>query len=310
MTALQREALSGYAFISPWIIGFLLFMAGPVLFSLLLSFCSWDGIGGLRDIHWVGISNFTQMASDNRFYASLWDTVYYTLFSVPLGIIAAIVVSLLMNQKIKGIALFRTIFYLPSVTAGVAAAILWYFIFQPQQGLLNYGINHLSALIHAVLPFIPAIHGPEWLADPKWSKPAFIIMSLWGIGNNMIIFLAGLQGIPEQMYEAAQIDGANSWQQFLNVTLPMLSPVIFFVMVLSIIGSFQVFTQAYILSPNGSPADSVLFYVLYLYQQAFSFHHFGYGSAMAWVLFVIILAATLVQFKFSGWVYYEGELKK
>jgi len=311
LTTLQSEALTGYLFISPWVLGFLLFMGGPIIFSLVLSFADWNGIGGLDSIKWVGVKNLTEMASDSRFYKAVWNTVYYTGISVPVGMVVSILVALLMNQKFKSIAIFRTIFYLPSVMAGVASSILFYFIFHPSNGLLNFVINGSSHVLTSIFPALPAFQGPEWLGNPAWAKPAYIIMSLWGVGGGMIIYLAGLQGIPEQLYEAAEIDGANKWQQFLNVTLPMLSPVIFFNLILSVIGSFQVFTQAFVLSSgNGSPADAALFYVLYVYQVAFQFHRFGYGSAMAWILFVIIMVATMIQFKYSGWVYYEGELKK
>ena len=254
------------------------------------------------------------MTQDTRFLKAVYNTFVYTIASVPLTMMGAITVALLMNQKIKGIAFFRTIFYLPSVTAGVASAFLWFFIFQPDYGLLNYCIRMVGQLlnfgINLVVPIEFAIKGPQWLADPAWVKTAYVIMSLWGVGAGMIIYLAGLQGIPEQLYEAADIDGASTWQQFVNVTLPMLSPVIFFNLILTVIGSFQIFTPAFILSGgNGAPADSALFYVLYVYQQAFQLFKFGYASALAWVLFVVILMATLVQFKFSGWVYYEGDLR-
>ncbi|MES2201449.1 MAG: sugar ABC transporter permease [candidate division FCPU426 bacterium] len=318
MKASTKEGLTGYLFISPWLLGFTCLLAGPILFSLLLSFADWNGIGGVEAIRWVGLDNFKNMASDERFPKSVYNTFVYTLGSVPLIMTGGILIALLMNQKLKSIALFRTIFYLPSVTAGVASTLLWFYIFQPQYGLFNYLIEHLGILLNFIAE--PArwifhfgqisFQGPEWLANPRWVKTAYVVMSLWGIGSGMIIYLAGLQGIPEQLYEAADIDGASSWQQFLNVTMPMLSPVIFFNLILTIVGSFQIFTQAYILSGgNGSPADAALFFVLYIYQQAFQFHHFGYASAMAWILFLIILGATMLQFKFSGWVYYEGEVK-
>ena len=309
-----REAIAGFLFTLPWILGFVLFMGGPILFSLFLSFGKWDGVSGINGIQWVGLDNFREMATDQRFFKAVYNTFVYTAASVPLTMAGAILVALLMNQKLKGIAFFRTIFYLPSVTAGVASAFLWFFIFQPDYGLLNYSIRlvaHIAnVFVNLVLPVDIAVHGPQWLADPAWVKTAYVLMSLWGVGSGMIIYLAGLQGIPEQLYEAADIDGANAWQQFMNVTLPMLSPVIFFNMILTVIGSFQIFTQAFVLSGGqGAPADSALFYVLYVYQQAFQLFKFGYASALAWVLFLVILVATLIQFKFSGWVYYEGDLK-
>jgi multiple sugar transport system permease protein len=308
------EAISAYLFITPWILGFVLFMGGPILFSLFLSFAHWDGISGLGNIQWAGLDNFREMGMDPRFPKAVYNTFIFTIASVPLSMIGGILVALLMNQKLKGIAFFRTIFYLPSVTAGVASAFLWFFIFQPDYGLLNYSIRLIAQLanffIHMALPFDIPVKGPQWLADPAWVHSAYVIMTLWGVGASMVIYLAGLQGIPEQLYEAADIDGASTWQQFLNVTLPMLSPVIFFNLILTIIGSFQIFTQAFVLSGgNGSPADAALFYVLYVYEEAFKLFKFGYASALAWLLFVVILIVTLVQFKFSGWVYYEGDLK-
>jgi multiple sugar transport system permease protein len=318
MKGSTREAITGYLFISPWLLGFILLLGGPILFSFFLAFNEWNGIGGLGAIKWAGLGNFKQMMSDERFPKCVYNTFIFTVGSVPLTMAGGVLVALLMNQKIKYIAFFRTIFYLPSVTAGVASTLLWFYIFQPQYGLLNYSIKHVIEFLNAVsdplrfflpIPDIP-IWEPGWLVSPQFVKTAYVIMSLWGIGAGMIIYLAGLQGIPEQLYEAADIDGANTFQQFLHVTLPMLSPVIFFNLILAIIGSFQIFTQAYVLSGgNGAPADAALFFVLYIYQTAFQFHHFGYASAMAWILFLIILLATMVQFKMSAWVYYEGEVK-
>ncbi len=314
MKGSTREAIAGYLFVMPWIVGFLLFMGGPILFSMVLAFAEWNGISGTGGIQFVGLDNFRAMGADPRFFKAVYNTFIYTVASVPLTMAGAILVALLMNQKIKGIAFFRTVFYLPSVTAGVASAFLWFFIFQPDYGLLNYSIRLVGQVanffVNLVVPVELGIKGPQWLADPAWVKTAYVIMSLWGVGSGMIIYLAGLQGIPEQLYEAADIDGASSWQQFMNVTLPMLSPVVFFNLILTIIGSFQIFTPAFVLSGgNGAPADSALFYVLYVYQQAFQLFKFGYASALAWLLFVVIMLATLIQFKFSGWVYYEGDLK-
>jgi multiple sugar transport system permease protein len=297
MTATRQEAIWGYVFLSPWIMGMILFVAGPIIASLILAFCDWDLIQAPK---FVGVDNFAQMFTDARFLTSLYNTFYYTLIAVPLGIIGSIMVALLMNQKWKTVRLLRTIYYLPSVTAGVASSIIWMWLLNPDFGLVNYGLNVLG------------IKGPLWMADSAWSKPALIIMSLWGVGGNMIIYLAGLQGIPRQLYEAAEIDGAGMWAKFRYVTMPMLTPVIFFNLIMSIVWSFQVFTQVYVMTGGqGGPADSTLVLVLYIYQQAFKFHHMGYASALAWVLFIIIMLFTLAQFKIAGgWVHYEGELKK
>ncbi|MGD0566206.1 MAG: sugar ABC transporter permease [Candidatus Goldiibacteriota bacterium] len=292
-----QDAIWGYVFLSPWLLGLLLFTGGPIVVSLGLAFCDWDLITPAK---FIGLGNFVKMFSDARFLNSMYNTFYYTIFSVPLGVVGSVMIALLMNQKWKSVRLLRTIYYLPSVTAGVASAIIWMWLLNPDFGLINYGLSLLG------------IKGPQWMADEIWAKPAIIIMSLWGVGGNMIVYLAGLQGIPRQLYEAAEIDGAGMMQKFRYVTLPMLTPVIFFNLIMSIVWSFQIFTQVYVMTGGqGGPADSTLVMVLYIYQQAFKFHNMGYASAIAWVLFIIILVFTLLQFKVAGgWVHYEGELKK
>ncbi|MBN1348626.1 sugar ABC transporter permease [candidate division KSB1 bacterium] len=293
-----KEAASGYAFASPWLIGFMVFTLGPMLFSLYLSFTDWNLLKKLDDIRLIGFDNYVRIFShDPRFWISLENTAFYTFFSVPLGIIGALLLALLLNQQVKGIALFRTIFYLPSVVSGVATAVLWMWVFNPQFGIVNSMLRWFG------------IEGPGWLIDPNWSKPTLIIMSLWRLGGSMLIYLAGLQNIPDHLYEAADLDGANRLQKFWNVTIPSLTPTIFFNLVMSIIGSFQVFTTVYIISDGaGSPQQSTLFYVLYLYKKAFQEYEMGYASALAWILFVIILFFTLLIIKSSAlWVYYEGE---
>jgi len=297
MSMARHEATWAYVFLSPWILGMILFTGGPILASLGLAFCEWDL---LTPPKFVGFDNFIKMFSDAKFGKSLYNTFYYTLFSVPLGIIGSIIVALLMNQEWKTVRVLRTIYYLPSVTAGVASAIIWMWLFNPDFGLINYGLSMFG------------IKGPLWLADENWAKPALVIMSLWGVGGNMIIYLAGLQGVPRQLYEAADIDGAGLWHKFKYVTLPMLTPVIFFNLIMSIVWSFQIFTQVYVMTGGqGGPADSTLVMVLYIYQMAFKYHHMGYASALAWALFIIIMIFTMLQFKVAGgWVHYEGELKK
>ena len=214
------------------------------------------------------------------------------------GVTTAFMVAILMNQRIWGIHVFRTIFYLPSSISGVPVALLWMWIFSPEFGILNTGLRLFG------------IEGPQWLFDPVWVIPAFIVMSLWGIGGGMVIFLAGLQGIPQHLYEAAELDGAGAVAKFWNVTFPMMSPIIFFNLIMSIIGSFQTFTQAFVMT-KGGPANASLFYVLYLYRNAIGYFKMGYGSAMAWLLFLIILALTLLVFKSSPlWVYYEAEVRR
>jgi len=290
----KKKAIYGYAFISPWLIGFLLFVLGPVLASIYLSFTKYELF---TPPQWIGLSNYKELIfQDPLFPKSLYNTIYYTAFAVPLGVIFALLLSILLNNKLFGIRWFRTIYYLPAVTSGVAVSMLWLWLFNPQFGLIN-----------ALLNMIGIREGPGWLVDARWSKPALILMSLWAVGGGTVIYLAGLQGIPQQLYEAAEVDGATWWSKFWYVTIPMISPVIFFNMIMGIIGSFQVFTQAYIIT-GGGPVDSTLFYVLYLFRNAFMLFRMGYASAMAWILFIIILIVTLVQFKVAThWVYYEVE---
>lgn len=294
------ENINGYTFASPWLIGFLVFTLGPMLFSLYLSFTDWSAQSTLETIGWIGWDNFKKLLTGDRyFWISLENTFYYTFLAVPLGICGALFLAILLNQKVKGISIFRTIFYLPSIVSGVATAVLWTWVFNPQFGIVNGFLSHLG------------ISGPGWLSEPAWAKPTLIIMSLWGLGGSMLIYLAGLQNIPEHLYEVAELDGASPFQKFRYVTIPALTPTIFFNLVMNIIGSFQVFTTAYVVSDGrGGPQDSTLFYVLYLYQKAFHEYEMGYAAALAWILFLIILAFTLLVIKSSPlWVYYEGERK-
>lgn len=293
------ETIEGYLFISPWLIGFLFFAAGPILFSMLMSFTRWSLLSPPR---WIGLENYQQILFDDPLvYKSLWNTAYYVLFSVPLGVGLSLALALLLNQKLKGMHIFRTIYFLPSVTNLVAISILWLWIFNPEFGLLNRALAWIG------------IDGPLWLQSEVWSKPALILMSLWGIGGGMIINLAALQSIPQELYEAAELDGARRWRKMIHITLPLISPAIFFNLVMNIIGSFQVFTQAFVMTASsaqgqeGGPNNSTLFFVLYLYKKAFQQFQMGYASALAWILFIIILIFTLVQFSLSKrWVYYES----
>ena len=288
-----REALTCYLFLLPWAIGFLAFVLGPILASLVLSFMRYDVVTAPR---LIGISNFRGMfVTDKRFMMSMGNTAYYVLLYVPLHMLVALGLALLLNQKVRGMPVYRTLFYIPSIVPIVAASILWVWILQPEWGL----INSLLGLV--------GIKGPLWLASLTWSKPSLILMALWGSGSAMIICLAGLQGVPQHLYEAAEIDGADRWDRFRHVTLPMLSPTLFFMLVLGVIWSFQVFTTAYVMT-GGGPAESTLFYMLYLYRRAFVFLDMGYAAAMAWILFIVVLTLTLVQFRLANrWVYYEAE---
>ena len=300
----RAEARAGYLFISPWLIGGAVFLVAPMLVSLLLAFCSWDMI---RPAQWVGTGNFHTMARDEQFWKSLSVTGIYTLFSVPLGTAGALALALLLNTKIRGQGVFRTLYYLPAVASAVAASLIWLRLFNPESGLINYLVNlvHLMPALHALGLTDPSKGYVNWLGSEKTALGSLVVMSLWGIGGGMVIFLAGLQGIPQSYYEAAAIDGASVWQKFRNVTLPLLTPTIFFTLIIGVIGSFQVFTQGFVMT-QGGPNNATLFYVLYLYQNAFQFLKVGYASAMAWVLFLVILAFTVLQMRMSRWVHYEG----
>ena len=290
----KKEARDCYLFLLIWIIGFALFWIGPTIVSFVLSFSKWDILSPLK---WIGLENYKFMLfKDPRFWKAVWNTVYYTAFFVPLNIVGGVFIALLMNQKIMGIKGFRTVYFMPSlIVTSVAAAFLWMWVFSPRFGILNFFLSILG------------IHGPAWLVNEKWIKPAFVIMGLWGVGGSMIIYLGALQSIPTQLYESAEVEGANLIQKFFHITLPMLTPVIFFNLIIGIIGSFQIFTQSYIMTEEGGggPNNSALFYVLYLYHNAFRYWKMGYASALAWMLFIIILFFTLIQFKIaSKWVYY------
>jgi len=287
-----RRTITGWLFISPWFIGFLIFTLGPFLASLWLSFTKWELIGPAE---WVGSRNFEILfLEDRRFLKTLFNSAYYTLFHVPLTMLLAFLIALLLNEQVKGRALLRTAFYLPSISAGVGTMLLWVWLLNGD-GLINY----LLGLV--------GIQGPNWLGSTTWAMPALILMSLWGLGGTMIIYLAGLQGIPQYLYEAVAIDGGGLWAKLRHVTLPQMTPSIFFTLIIGIIGSLQVFSTAFVMT-EGGPADATLFYLLYLYYQAFRYFRMGYASAMAWMLFLLILILTLIQLGLAKrWVYYEGQ---
>ncbi|MFN8523883.1 MAG: sugar ABC transporter permease [Chloroflexota bacterium] len=288
----RRDAIDGYLFILPWLLGFVLFTAGPMIASLVLAFVDWDL---LSSPSWAGMKNIERLFNDRLVGVSLYNTAYYTFFSVPIRLALALAAAMLLNNAVRGLAFWRTCFYLPAVVPAVANIILWLWMFNPNMGLFNMALTAVG---------LPRLN---WLWDVNLSKPSLILMSFWATGNVIIIFLAGLQSIPRGLYEAAEIDGASGWKQFLHVTVPMLSPVILFNVVIGVIQSFQVFTNAF-LTTGGGPLNSTLFTVLYLYQVAFEQFKVGYGSAIAWTLFLVILVFTLIQWKLSNfWVYYEGK---
>jgi len=286
----KREEREFYFFTSPWFLGFLFLAIGPMIASIILSFAKWNIITPPK---WVGLANYRELVTDPLFWKSLTVTSIFVFSSVGLKLFASLLIAMLLNQKVKAIGLFRTIFYLPTVLPIVASSMLWMWIFFPQ-GLLNFFVTRVG--------FPPQ----NWLTNENLALPSLILMSFWGFGRSMIIFLAGLQGIPQYLYEAAHIDGAGPWSRFWHVTVPMLSPVIFFNLVMGIIGSFQIFTPGYLIT-DGGPHNATLFYVLYLFRNAFEYFNMGYASALAWVLFFIIMAFTLLIVRSSAlWVYYEA----
>ncbi len=290
-----RDNVEGYLFISPWLIGFLAFTLGPMVAAFGLSFTVWDLVGSNAP-DFVGVRNYTEALSNATVQKSLWVTGYYVLGTVPMKVGLGLLLALMLAPGLPGSNLFRAIFYVPSITTGVVLALLWSWMFEPQFGLINTMVRSVG------LP------GPPWLRNPSWAMPALILMGSVYVGRYMVVFLAGIKGIPRELYEVAQLDGANAWEQFWHVTLPMLSPSIFFNVVMAVIFSFQVFTEAYVMT-NGGPVNATLVYVFLIWQQAFSFLHMGYASALAYILFAIILIFTVFQFRFSGWVYYEGASK-
>lgn len=288
----RSEAIHAYIFMSPAILGLLLFTLGPMAASFLLSFTEYNII---TDPEWIGIDNYVELFNDRLFWQSLRVSAIYSIVSVPLGLSVALALAILLNHKMRGMLIFRSVYYLPTVISGVGVAMLWRWLFNGDFGLINVLLRRVG------------IQGPNWLFDANWALAALIIASLWGIGGTMLIFLAGLQGIPQELYEAAEIDGAGRWRQFRSITLPMISHVTFFNLVLGVIGALQVFTDAYVMT-GGGPNNATLFLSVYLYRHAFQFLHFGYAAAVAWILFLIVLALTLLVFKSSPlWVYYESE---
>lgn len=289
----RREEIMSYVLISPWIIGFLLFTLGPMIASLVLSLYETD----LLTARFVGWRNYATLFSTDTtrslFWVALYNTAYYVIFSIPLTMAAGFFVAVLLNQNTAGQSTYRVVYYLPSVIPGIAVSLLWLWLFNPEFGLLNW-----------LLSFV-GVRGIRWLHDTTTSKLALVIMSVWSAGGNMLVFLAGLQSIPTELYEAAKIDGAVAWRRFAHITLPMISSTLFFVLVTSMIWSFQVFTNVFVMT-NGGPAHSTLMYVLYLYNLAFRQFRMGLASALAWVFFIIIMLFTALIFRSSSaWVYYE-----
>lgn len=291
----RREAIEGILYLSPWIIGFVVFVAGPLLASLYLGFTKYNV---LRPAQWIGVQNYvTAFTQDPLFLPSIWRTFYYALLSVPLAMAGSLVVALLLNQKLWATTMWRTFYFLPTLTPLLAVALLWRWMLNPDVGLVNYLLAQVG------------IKGPGWLASTTWAIPSLVIMGLWNSigGSRMIIFLAGLQDVPKEILESAEIDGAGSWSKFWHVTLPLISPTIFFNLVLGIIFALRTFDTA-LIATNGGPARATWFISLHIYQNAFVSFDMGYASALSWVFFLILFVLTYLQFRLSGsWVFYAGE---
>ncbi|WP_325176589.1 carbohydrate ABC transporter permease [Paenibacillus alkalitolerans] len=290
----KNLALYGFLFCLPWIIGLLLFNFYPLLMSIYYSFTSYSI---LEPGEWVGMENYRQLMKDNVFWVSIYNTLYFTFLFVPISICVGVGLALVLNIKIRGQGIYRTLFFMPSLVPPIATTIIWLWLLNPQFGLVNHWLEQLG------LP------GPAWLGSEHWSKPSLVLMSLWGIGQSIVIYLAGLQDIPQDYYDAADVDGANVAQRLKNITLPLLTPVIFFNLVMGTIGALQNFVLPYTLTNGqGTPANSMMFYVMYLYTNGFGYLKMGYASAMAWILFMIVIALTaLIFWSQKRWVYYQGK---
>lgn len=349
----KRETRTALLFASPWFIGFSLFLAYPLAASFYYSFCDYSV---LRPPVWVGTMNYANLLRDEVFWISLKNTAIYAAMALPLGMLTALALALLLNTKVRGMTVYRTIFFLPSLVPTIPLAVLWLWVFNGEHGILNYALEYLPAAFVISLPLLACIAAagisasrgnrsaaraftvmsvavaaltvwvlmggtglvaklhdlyrlptPNWLSDTAWSKPALALMALWGSGNAMVIYLAGLQDVPTEMYEAAELDGAGWWARTRHVTLPMVSPVILFNGIMGIIGTLQVFAEPYVMFPGGSPARSTYFYTMYLFDNAFIYHKMGYACAMGWILFLIILGLTLVALRVSErHVHYQG----
>jgi multiple sugar transport system permease protein len=280
---ISREAVAAWSFLTPNLVGFLVFVVGPVVASFILSFTRYDL---LTPPKFIGLRNYaTLLLHDPLMWQSLGNTLYYSALTIPTGIVISLALALALNQGLRGTIIYRTLYFLPVVTSAVAIAFIWKWLYNPDYGLLNWVLSLFNST------------GPDWLNDPNWAMPSIGVAAAWkGMGYNMVIFLAGLQAIPAHLYEAAKIDGASTWKRFVHITLPLLSPSLFFVAVISVIGSFQVFDQVYVMT-GGGPNNATLVYNYYLWQNTFQYFKMGYASAMAYVLFALIFVVTLIQFR-------------
>ena len=285
----------GVLFLAPWFIGFILFTFYPLAASLVYSFSEYHS---RKPLVWVGLDNYTTMFTDKLFWTSLWNTLYMVIFAVPITLVTSFLCAVLLNLKVTGQSVYRVIYFLPSIVPTVASTLLWLWILNPQAGVMNTLLSHIG------------IQGPNWLSDPNWSKPSLILLGMWGMGSTIIIYLSGLQDVPTSLLEAAELDGANWWQRLRYITIPMVSPITLFNLITGMIFMFQYFAQAYVFRGTqglGSPLNSTLFYSVYLFQTGFQYLKIGYASAMAWVLFLIILGCTILLLKISDrFTYYAG----
>ena len=298
----RREAINGYVFILPWLIGLVVFTVGPIVAGLYFSLTKYDIITPAK---WVGFDNYkTVFFDDEKFWLMVGNTVYYVAFSVLPRVALALLLAMLLNAKVRGVTIFRTLFYMPSIVPTVAGFVVFIIVLHDRFGLLNEFLYRVLGII-----------GPNWLTSPDWAKISLILWSLWGLGGSVIIYLAALQGVPEALYESASIDGAGSIRRFFSITIPMISPTLFFVTVMGFIAAFQVFAPSFLISGEGGsaatvrgPMNSLLFWVVYLYDSAFIYFRMGYASALAWLLFLVLVVLTIGQFRISRlWVYYEGD---
>ncbi len=318
----RQQTRAGIAFASPWLVGFCVFLAYPVLASIYFSFCDYSV---LKAPVYIGGENYKELWGDEVFWTAIKNTLFYAVMALPTGMLTALILAMLLNAKVKGMAIFRTIFFIPALVPQVSLAVLWLWILNGEHGILNnllnpilhvvsgignIGVGALNAMGHPLVSHTIDkldLSGPNWLGSPTWSKPSMVVLGVWGVGNAMLIYLASLQDVPTELVEAADLDGASSWQKTLNVTIPMISPVILFNMIMGIIGTLQVFTVPYIMFPNGDPARATYFYTEYLFDNAFKYHRMGYACAMGWILFVMIMVLTFVSIRFSErHVHYQG----
>ncbi|KAA3659365.1 MAG: sugar ABC transporter permease [Chloroflexi bacterium] len=289
----RREAIAGYLFISPWMVGFVLFIAGPMLASFVMSFTRWNIVS---DPRWVGLANYERiLTTDADFWQALKVTFTYSAIYLPVSTVIGLGMAMALNVKLPGVGIFRTLLYLPYVVPSIAATLVWVWVLNQRFGLLNTILSYVG------------IEGPNWFGDPSTALYGIVMIGVWGVGGSAVIYLAGLQNIPEHLYEAAVVDGANGWQKFRHVTIPMLSPTIFYQLVIGLIGVFQTFTASYVATAGG-PLKATFFYMLYIYNKAWQSLRMGYASALAWILFVIIMLITVLVFRSSPmWVHYEAE---